>query len=94
VQVEIDVFPTALVTTGMQKIIIDSEELRRQRMPSPSKFHHFRKPRRDTVSFPNAVVRPSEDERFAWALDSWISDGFGQTIAIGGQAPQGWDYLP
>lgn len=39
-------------------------------------------------------MKSSEDERFAWALDSWILDGFGQTIAIGGQALQGWDYLP
>ena len=48
--------------TGMP-ILIDSEELRTQRMPSPNKLHHFRRPRRDTVSFRNAVVTPSEVER-------------------------------
>jgi hypothetical protein len=37
-------------------ILIDSEEPRTQRMPSPNKLHHFRRPRRDTVSFRNAVA--------------------------------------
>jgi hypothetical protein len=41
--------------TGM-RILIDSEELKTQRMPSPNKLHHFRRPRRDTVSFRNAVA--------------------------------------
>jgi hypothetical protein len=40
--------------TGMP-IVIDSEELRTQRMPSPNKLHHFCRPRRDTVSFRDAV---------------------------------------
>jgi hypothetical protein len=44
-------------------ILIDSEELRTQKMPSPNKLHYFRQPRRDTVSFRNAVVTPSEVER-------------------------------
>jgi hypothetical protein len=48
--------------TGMP-MLIDSEELRTQRMPSPNKLHHFRRPRRDTVSFRNAVVTPSEVEQ-------------------------------
>jgi hypothetical protein len=41
--------------TGMPKLT-ESEELRTQRMPSPNKLHHFSRPRRDTVSFRNAVA--------------------------------------
>jgi hypothetical protein len=37
-------------------ILIDSEELRTQGMPSPHKLHHLRRLRRDTVSFRNAVA--------------------------------------
>jgi hypothetical protein len=55
-------------------ILIDSEELRTQRMPSPNKLHHFRQPRRDTVSFRNAVVTPSEVERLCLGVGLWISD--------------------
>jgi hypothetical protein len=61
--------------------LIDSEPLRTQRMPSPNKLHHFRRPRRDTVSFRNAVVTPSEVSRLC--LDVGLMD-FGrldQTIA-------------
>jgi hypothetical protein len=49
-------------------ILIDSEELRTQGMPSPNKLHHLRRPRRDTVSFRNAVVTPSEVERLGWGV--------------------------
>ena len=53
--------------TGMW-ILIDSEELRTQGMPSPNKLLHLRRPRRDTVSFRNAVVTPSEVERLCLGI--------------------------
>jgi hypothetical protein len=54
--------------TGMP-ILMDSEELRTQRMPIPNKLHHFRRLRRDTVSFRNAVVTPSEVETLCLGVE-------------------------
>jgi hypothetical protein len=63
------------------RILIDSEELRTQRMPSPNKLHHFRRPRRDTVSFRNAVVMPSEVEILCLGVGLLDFGRLGQTIA-------------
>ena len=68
------------VGSGM-RLLIDSEELRTQRMPSPNKLHHFRRPRRDTVSFRNAVVTRSEVERLCLGIVLMDFGRLGQTIA-------------
>jgi hypothetical protein len=70
----------AQVETGMP-MQINSDTLRRQRMPSPSKFHHLGQPRRDTVSFRNAGVTPSEVERLCLGVGPMDFGRLDQTIA-------------